>query len=600
MTTLRWLGLLVLISPVTWAQKPSFAGRWYTTRGLLDLEISGRSVTGKYGDGHQISGELADRGFAFTGSEGRTTIEGTIAFEASGHRFSGSWQSRGDRGTWNGWRHDPAVARGKPISVAGAWRTSFGLLQLDQSGTEVTGGYGAAGWSQVRGQVRGRHVELTYESPFGTGTMTLDVDEDRKSAFGGARSERGDWPLVARRLEGFTVGVKPKPGEIVQGLGKNRLTYYLRVPKGWKSGDGAPLVVILHGSNMSARPYVESLAAHPSSERHVILGVDGEQWQDWSTADDPRHNYTYVNYMGRSTYQGYPNTHRESPALVAELLEELKSTLKPRKIFVGGHSQGGFLSWFFAMHHPELVDGIFPVASGMVMQCEPDVFTDAALLAAQRKVAIAVVHGRRDPTVAFSQGHGTFQSVQEHGFPLLRLFANDAGHGFSSLPWAEALAWLTAITSDDAHALTTWANERLDAGDHRDAAGALWRLRGMRAVPRLQAAVVELTRRLDALVAADAPRHAKRLASPPTSSDIDEFLEFRDRFEFAPAAKEAMTAFATMRAAQEPRAKTLLAEARAAFRDGRRDEGWAKYEELVRTCPASSSYRRVKTWLAER
>ena len=43
-----------------------------------------------------------------------------------------------------------------------------------------------------------------------------------------------------------------------------------------------------------------------------------------------------------------------------------------------------------------------------------------------------------------------------------------------------------------------------------------------------------------------------------------------------------------------------LALTNAAFQQGRRDEGYAKYQEIVDKYYAASSYRNVKRWLAER
>ena len=73
-----------------------------------------------------------------------------------------------------------------------------------------------------------------------------------------------------------------------------------------------------------------------------------------------------------------------------------------------------------------------------------------------------------------------------------------------------------------------------------------------------------------------------------------------DDFEFAPAAREVMLAFNALRAEHEPRAKKALDEANAAFQQGRRDDGYAKYQEIVDKYYAASSYRNVKQWLAER
>ena len=40
--------------------------------------------------------------------------------------------------------------------------------------------------------------------------------------------------------------------------------------------------------------------------------------------DEPRFYYSYVNYVGPSTYKGFRGTDCESPALVSEAIAELK------------------------------------------------------------------------------------------------------------------------------------------------------------------------------------------------------------------------------------------------------------------------------------
>ena len=41
-------------------------------------------------------------------------------------------------------------------------------------------------------------------------------------------------------------------------------------------------------------------------------------------------------------------------------------------------------------------------------------------------------------------------------------------------------------------------------------------------------------------------------------------------------------------------------EARAAFQQGNKDQGYAKYQEVVDKYYAASSYRNAKRWLGER
>ena len=78
------------------------------------------------------------------------------------------------------------------------------------------------------------------------------------------------------------------------------------------------------------------------------------------------------------------------------------------------------------------------------------------------------------------------------------------------------------------------------------------------------------------------------------------FLAFRDDFEFATAATDTMAAFNALRARHDPPARKIIAEAQTLFRQGRRDEGYAKAKEVVETYYASSSYRLARKWLAER
>jgi len=589
---------LSLFLLATQAVAQDLAGTWFTSRGVLELTAEGDALTSGYGRGKSVTVEKDGKQWSFEATEGRSKLTGSWKLDKSGHRFEGKWRSRnGGSGVWRGWRHDPATEKGRAADVGGFWRTSWGLLELEQKGGKLTGGFGAQGWSTCEGTIRGRYAELEYESPIGKGTFHIDFDKKGPLGFGYVENARGKYALQLQRLEGHERRVKPVAGKVVGGLADNRMVYYLRAPKGYKEGDELPMLVFLHGSNYVSKPYVESIGGTDVGERFLVVGVDGESWEDWSKPDDPRQNYTYVNFMGKSTYQGYPNTHRESPALVAEVIEELQGRFGATRTFVGGHSQGGFLTWFFAMHYPELVDGVFPMSSGMTMQCEADVFEDADLKKQQRGVAIAVVHGRNDRTVQFTQGEGTFLRTREHGFPRLRLFANDAGHGFSSLPWRAAVEWLEAMTSDDPAVLAAQGQAALDDDRFRDAMAFAVRLEKVAPKHKM---VAEITKTVDEYAEGDLERFTAALADPGDGDWIDDFLEYRADYEFAACAKQLMADFDKLRAQHEEPADKLMGEARKLFRQGDRDAGWKKYEELVASCWASSSYTIVKGWLENR
>jgi hypothetical protein len=61
-----------------------------------------------------------------------------------------------------------------------------------------------------------------------------------------------------------------------------------------------------------------------------------------------------------------------------------------------------------------------------------------------------------------------------------------------------------------------------------------------------------------------------------------------------------MAAFAELRKSHDTPAQKAMGEARGLFQQGKQDDGYAKYKEIVEKDYASSQYRIVKRWLDER
>ena len=197
-------------------------------------------------------------------------------------------------------------------------------------------------------------------------------------------------------------------------------------------------------------------------------------------------------------------------------------------------------------------------------------------------------------------GHSVLMA-NSRGSESLEELADDtgAGHMFGRLPVGEAVRWLEGHTSDDPARLLDFAERRLKAGGYRDAVAALNRARGLKpgaAKGRLD----RLAGEVDEKARAGAAEFLPKVRGAKDKSWIDAFLAYRDEFEFAPAAGEVMRAFDALRAEHEGPAEKALGEARTAFRQGRRDEGYARYQEVVDKNYAASSYRNVKRWLAAR
>jgi predicted esterase len=584
-----------------------FQGEWRTTIGVVHLVQKGGAVTGTYGLNGQfpLKGTAKDNVLTFEYEEGQAKGDGRFTLDATGNAFTGGFQVRNGRGgQWNGWRPDSKARTDKPGTFAGLWLTDLGLMELQQDGSKVRGHYAARGNATIDGKLAGRQLDFRFEN-FRAGKGWFDLADDGKS-FVGASNVDGfpGWSgWHGRPAPAFTRHASLVPGKIVDGSTKSLLTYAVRAPEGYKSGDSKkwPAVLILHGSNMNSRDYVGTIAAAwPDIARdYILLGVNGEMPSN--LGDEPRFNYTYVNYVGRSTYKGFPGTDRESPALVNEAMAELKGVYPISRYFVGGHSQGGFLTYSLLMNFPESIAGAFPVSAGVIFQCEPGAYADEALRKAQRNVPLAIVHGKTDPVVGYAMGQYAATLFGEAGWPAFRFFADDNGaHMFARLPVGQVIRWLEAQASRDSVTLLDFAATRLKEKGYRDAIAALHRARSLSPDESQKRRADELGREIKDKAAAGAARFLPLMREAKDGSWIDGFLAFRDDFEFADDAHDTMAAFAELRAKHVEPATKAFNEARQRFQQGNPDEGYAKYQEIVRSYYASPLYRTVKRWLEER
>lgn len=585
----------------------AFQGEWRTTEGIVKLEQKGDDVTGTYGAGGRftIKGTAKGNVLTFDYQAGQVKGKGRFMIEASPNAFTGNFEIPNvRRGDWNGWRPDPKAPADKPVSFAGLWLTDLGLMELKQKGADVEGQYALRGTSKIEGKASGRRLDFRFKN-FREGSGWFDVAPDGKTLSGASNTDGfGGWYGWSGRLAPeFTRHTPLVAGEIVDGSARNLLTYSIRAPKDFKADSPRkwPTVLILHGSNMNGKAYVATIAAAwPEIARDfILLGINGETATN--TGANPQFNYSYVNYMGHSTYQGYPGTDRESPALVYQAMGELKEIYPIDHYLVGGHSQGGFLTYCLMMNFPESIAGAFPISCGLLIQCDPAVYSDQALRQAQRKVPLAIIHGKNDGIMGFGAGQYAASLFGDAGWPAFRFFTDDrAAHNFGLLPVGAAIRWLEAQSSTNPASLLDFAATRMAESNYRDAVAALNRARTLKLDGSQKARLAELSRSIDAKAAAGAAKYLPLIREAKDGSWIDGFLAFRDDFEFAPAAADAMTAFDELRKRQDEPAKKAFGEARQLFQSGKQDEGYAKYREIVQQDYASALYRIVKRSLEER
>jgi RNA polymerase sigma factor (sigma-70 family) len=588
------------------------SGEWRTSLGLVTFTRQGDAWVAKFANQQlpALEGLLKGKELTLKYDEGAKRASATITLDDSGRSFSGPYSfGEGQRNIvntkWDGWRPDPEARKNQPAQFSGLWLTTQGLMEIEQTGNKIQGQYARYGPVKIEGTIAGRELDFRY-TWLRNGGGWFDLSKDGKTLEGAAVDDGAiSWyQRKGRRASEFVRHAPLKAGQIVDGSTKNLLTYSVRAPEGYHAGDAKrwPTIVILHGSNMNGKAYVSSIAqAWPDiAKDYLILGLNGEVPSN--LGDDPRFNFSYVNYMGRSTYKGYPGTDRESPALVSEAFDELRNVYPIERYFVGGHSQGGYLTYVMLMHFPEKIAGAFPISCQVMIQCEPDVFDNEALRTAQRSVPLAIVHGKNDPNIDFASGGQYAANLYgENGWPCVHLFASEtAGHMFMLLPVGEAIRWLEIMASQEPKVMIDFAEKQAHDGHYRDAIAALRKVNDLKQTPAERQRADHVRGSIDTKAKAKANEFLIKIRSNRNGSWVDGFLAFRDQFEFSDGARPVMAAFEALRKKQEPDAQRLFNEANVQFRQGNQAGGYAKYQELVEKDYASSRYRTVKEQLKAR
>jgi len=165
--------------------------------------------------------------------------------------------------------------------------------------------------------------------------------------------------------------------------------YGLHIPASWDRSRPAPLVVMLHGYGSSGEEHARHLGLEQLSEREAFVLatpdglVDSDGRRFWNATD------ACCDFDGAGV---------DDVAYVAFILDDVGSRMPidPARIYVVGHSNGGFLALRVACDLSPRIAAVVSIAGAG--------WKDPARCAPTEAVSVLQIQGDRDPIIRFEGG----------------------------------------------------------------------------------------------------------------------------------------------------------------------------------------------------
>jgi len=165
----------------------------------------------------------------------------------------------------------------------------------------------------------------------------------------------------------------------------------LTVPAGYGEGDATPLVVLLHGYTSSGARQESYMKFGKLVDEFGFLYLTPDGTIEKSELENRFWNATAACC---DTYK----SNVDDSSYLRKLIEAVKSqyTVDENRIFLIGHSNGGFMSHRMAFDHPDTIAAIVSLAGGSLLEMNGP--------APAHPVNVLQIHGTDDGTVKYAGG----------------------------------------------------------------------------------------------------------------------------------------------------------------------------------------------------
>jgi polyhydroxybutyrate depolymerase len=298
-------------------------------------------------------------------------------------------------------------------------------------------------------------------------------DAGARDAVLGKDADRSDVAVEPDASEGDAGGADASngdattfPGALI--LGAPDRPAPMKIPSGY-AGEPLPIVVLLHGYTVDAatQDTYFGLSARVDDRRYFLVLPDGTR--EASAAMNRFWNATDAccNFYGSAV---------DDVGYILALVEEARASVAIDRVYLVGHSNGGFMTYRIACDAADRIDAIASLAGAT--------FFDEAQCGAARPISVLQIHGTQDGTILYggvATGAMRYPGAEE----TVRRWATRAGCDLGMLEAGSAIDLDVGIAGDETEVET-----------YRQACGSVeaehWRIQGGGHIPALAPGFADL------------------------------------------------------------------------------------------------------------